>query len=75
MERATGLEPGTGAATRCRLGVSRRTKAGPQPCAAASLPDKDSNLDRVAQNHMSCLIRRSGIEVRAERFERSGNRV
>jgi hypothetical protein len=25
--------------------AARLTRAGPQPCAAAKLPDKDSNLD------------------------------
>jgi hypothetical protein len=32
----------------------RRTKAEPQPCAAASLPGKDSNLNPRDQNPLSC---------------------
>ena len=32
----------------------RRTKAEPQPCAAAKLPGKDSNLDSRLQGPPSC---------------------
>jgi hypothetical protein len=34
--------------------VTRATRAGPQPCAAARLPDKDSNLDSRIQSPLSC---------------------
>ena len=39
----------------------RRTKAEPQPCAAAQLPGQGSNLHCWGQGPVSCLIGRPGI--------------
>jgi hypothetical protein len=40
----------------------RRTRAEPQPCAAAQLPGQGSNLHCWGQGPVSCLIGRPGIE-------------
>jgi hypothetical protein len=50
-----------GAATRCRPGVTRCTRAGPQPCAAARLPAVDSNHDHPRSERGVLPVRRTGI--------------
>ena len=55
--------------------VTRCTRAGPQPCAAASkLPAVDSNHDRRAQNAASYQLDERAL-VRAARFERALHRI
>lgn len=52
----------------------RRTKAEPQPCAAATLPFMDSNHDSRLQGPLSYRWTK-GHRVRKVRFERTGREV